>query len=243
MKFKIIPTSNLEGYIILPGDLRSDKYHNLLVGVNRLSYSPEIKQLGLSLQNNNQGFIGNINHEQALGLNRILGEITLSPRYFNDFLYLIYQGIRDNRKVYDVKGKKVNIRLLNKIWNDITKVRTPWRAEWLNAKFSKVKEAPYITYDKVMDNGNVRQVGEKLDEDTLMENKTPGISLEDWLKNPTNQGLPRKNIQNGSLYYWYPIENAVAGFYADSGRAVLSCGRNPTNSNIGLGVRRAKILK
>ena len=252
-----IPVTNLEGYIILPGDLRSDKYHDLLVEVSRLKYSPKVEQvatqLGLNLQNNDQGFIGSINHEQALGLNRSLENITLAPRYFNDFLYLIYQGVKDNKEVYDAKGKKVDPSLLKKIWDDITEVRSPWRAEWLNAKFkgeSKsgilnklgiLEDQFYITYDKVMDDGGVKQVTEELDEDTLMKSRTPGISLENWLKNPTIQGLPRKNVQDGNLYYWKPTNGSVAGFGAGSDGTLLSCDGDPASSNVALGVRAKKI--
>ena len=158
--------------------------------------------------------------------------------------YRIQPEIRDN-----AKGKKVDLGLLKKIWDDITEIRTPWRAEWLNVKFSKkpynfligLSNQHLITYDKIMDNGDVKQVTEELDQDTLMQDKL--ISLEEWLKNPNSQGLPGKSISDGNLYFYHPKDNSVARFDAYSSRASLDCFGNPSYSNSGLGVRFCRKVK
>jgi len=116
------------------------------------------------------------------------------------------------------------------VYNDITVVRSPYRGCWLNASFEKKEDGFYLQkYDF-----DGRTVDEKLDDDTLMTDIQ--ISLEDWLDNPTKQGLPRNNIKPGSLYYWHPRDNTVARFGAGSGRASLVCGGHPEVSVSGLGV-------
>ena len=117
------------------------------------------------------------------------------------------------------------------IYNEITEIRNPWRAEWLDAFFEKREDGMYVlTRNKTK--------AEKLDDDTLMEDKR--ISLKSWLNHPTNQGLPRKDVNEGGLYYWYPRDSSVARFGALSGRADLSCSRNPRNRNSALGVRAVR---
>ena len=76
-----------------------------------------------------------------------------------------------------------------------------------------------------------------------MEDKQPGISLDYWLRNATPQGLPPKNISDGSIYYWHPKDKAVAGFGADSDGVGLDAGRDPAYSVSSLGVRAAKIKR
>ena len=103
------------------------------------------------------------------------------------------------------------------LYNEMTKVRSPWRATWLNAFFEKRSDGLYI----LTENGIKVQ---KLDEDTLMENQ--GISLDSWIENPTSQGLPRRNVAKGNLNFYPSINNSVAGFLADDGGAGLDCGRS-----------------
>ena len=98
------------------------------------------------------------------------------------------------------------------IYDEITQVRNPWRSEWIDAYFEKRKDGFYVL------NGN-KTKSEKL-EDCLMADKIPGISLDDWVSgtNVTNQGLPKTKSKKGDLYYWYPRDKAVAGFFAGSVR-------------------------
>ena len=125
------------------------------------------------------------------------------------------------------------------IYNEITQVREPWRAEWLDADFKLVNGVLNINYNHTIQNGKlIPRNSEPLDGNTLMENRTPGISLEDWLKFPTSQGFPRKDIVKGDLYYWAPMSdnNSVARVNDYSDRADLYCSRNPSSRNSDLGV-------
>ncbi|MBU4308655.1 MAG: hypothetical protein KJ566_02585 [Nanoarchaeota archaeon] len=128
------------------------------------------------------------------------------------------------------------------VYNDITQVKSPWRAEWLDADF-KVEGKNMVVYYHVFENGEIVKKSEKLDKNTLMQNKMPGISLENWLQDSTKQGLPKENINSGSLYYWAPMKdnNSVARFNAIGDRVYLDCNGNPSGRISYLGVRVAKL--
>lgn len=131
------------------------------------------------------------------------------------------------------------------IYRDITEVRNPWRAEWLDADFKTRGKDLYINYNHILDSEGdlIPKNSEILNQNTLMRNKTPGISLENFLElNHTKQGLPNKKVKSGDLYYWCPRSdnNSVAGFDAVSGRAGLSCCGLPSIRNSILGVRAVR---
>jgi len=127
------------------------------------------------------------------------------------------------------------------IYKDITEVREPWRANWLDADFKLKGEDLYINYNHILDsNGKlVPKNIEIIDKNTLMEDKIPGISLDDYInKNYTKQGLPNKEVKSGDFYYWFPRSNnnSVAGFLAIFGGAGLICGGDPSDVSSSLGV-------
>lgn len=117
----------------------------------------------------------------------------------------------------------------NDIYKDITEKRDPWRSEWLDAYFEQRDDGMYVLTKNKFNSQKLEQC--------LMEDKTPGIDIESWLKNPTSQGLPNKKIKKGNLYYWYPRNGAVARFDAGSDWAYFDCLRYPSNSYASLGVR------
>ena len=112
------------------------------------------------------------------------------------------------------------------LYNEITEVRSPWRSNWIDAYFEQKDDGMYVL------TGN-KTKPEKL-QDCLMEDKQ--ISLEDFLNNPTKQGLPREDVNTGSFYFWNPRDKRVAWFGAGSGRAFLNCGGGPRYSYSDLGV-------
>lgn len=131
------------------------------------------------------------------------------------------------------------------IYRDITEIRNPWRAEWLDADFKIKGKNLCINYNHILDSkGNlIPKNSEILNQNTLMKDKTPGISLENFLKlNHTKQGLPNKKVKSGDLYYWHPRSdnNSVARFDAYSDGAGLDCDRDPSYGDLGLGVRAVK---
>jgi len=229
-----------ESYILLE---ETTDYPDLLIATHKLGYTPEVEQaakaLNLTLQNtaeekDGHKYIGNIQHQQALDVTKALQGFTLPLPQYKDFLRLLNSG-----NAYDGKGNQIPSTQLTKILNEVLEVRSPWRSEWLDAKFTKSGEKLQITYHKINSNGTLEEVTEQLDPDTLMKDKQ--IAIDSWLNNSTSQGLPRKNFSDGQLYYWYPREDRVAGFYAGSYRASLDCLWNPLSSYASLGVRLAKI--
>jgi len=111
------------------------------------------------------------------------------------------------------------------VYEDITAVREPYRAEWLDGFFEKRKDGLYVLTQN-------KSQSEKLD-DCLMEDCQADI-----LGSANKQGLPTRKL-NG-FYYWYPRENSVARFIAYSGRAYLDCYVYPTYGYSSLGVRVAR---
>lgn len=129
------------------------------------------------------------------------------------------------------------------LYREITEVRNPWRANWLDADFKMKGKDLYINYNHFLDNNGilVPKNSEVLDKSTLMETRVPGISLEDYiLKNHTSQGLPSKKVKSGSLYYWSPGKdnNSVARF--SSVWAGLDCDWDPSDRDSDLGVFAVK---
>lgn len=206
---------NADSYLILPGRKHGTyEYPDLLVSTQRTHNQENWNQAHESLRNE--------------------GSFMLTLRQYVDFLSLLKSGV-----AYNGKGKKVDKFVLDGILEDIIAVRTPWRAEWLNAKFSssgKLKKSWHIAYRDPQGNEIITPL-----EECLMDDKTPGIDLNYWLSNATFQGPPPKTNPDGSLYYWHPRNEAVAGFNAVSGGAGLDCGGYPRGSIPALGVRAAKI--
>jgi|SRR3989338_8302922 len=119
---------------------------------------------------------------------------------------------------------------LKKFYSEIIEIREPLRACHLDAYFKETKSGLWLlTRNKTK--------AEKL-ETCLMEDKIPGINLDDWLsrKNVTSQGFPKPNISKGDLHYWHPTNDSVARFYAYSGWAGLDCGGDPSGRDPSLGV-------
>ncbi len=215
----ILPASNIqnpEDYIILEGKTYDTySYPDLLVAKQK------------TLFNKNQD-------ESHKELNK-QGNFMLTIRQFADFLTLLKSG-----KAFDGAGNKIDSKELEQILNDIVEIKSPWRAERLDADFKVYNGVLHINYEhRINSNGELKpNYSEKL-EDCLMSDKTPGISFDDWLKNANRQGLPKPNVKTGKLYYWHPLNdnNSVAWFVAGSDWANLGCGRDPGDRFDSLGVR------
>jgi len=143
------------------------------------------------------------------------------------------------RKAKYADGSLIKPEEQERIFNEMYEVRNPWRAEYIDAKFKKENNNIYILYNHIIqiDNSLKPSNMEKL-ENTLIQDKTPGINLNEWIMNPNSHGLPRENIQNGTFYYWYPKDSKVAWLYADSVGALLDCIRGSAFSYGVLGVRK-----
>lgn len=233
-------------YIVVPGiRSRKEKRPNLWVCKYRLGMSPKVeqagRQIGLTLENtarentNGREYVGNINKEQAVRLNLLLGGRTSDIRLARDFLRLLFSG-----KAKDGIGNLVPKKELLAILDEITKVKYPWRAEWYEDSFTQgskglVLEKHYSLENNVL----VPQYSHELTS-CLMEDKTPGIDLQSWLRTSTAQGLPKKSVESGKLGYWYPRANSASGFLADPDIASFYCYGDPLDSGSWLGVRHVR---
>jgi len=215
----ILPATNIqnpEDYIILEGKTYDNySYSDLLVAKQKTLFNKTQDECHKEL--NKQG------------------NFMLAIRQFADFLTLLKSG-----KAFDGAGNKIDSKELEQILNEIVEVRSPWRAERLDADFKVYNGVLHINYEhRVNSNGKLKpNYSEKL-EDCLMQDKTPGINFDDWLKNANKQGLPKSDVKKGKLYYWYPRDdnNSVAGFDADSDWAGLDCSGYPGDRDDSLGVR------
>jgi hypothetical protein len=254
-------SSDLTNYIILEGERKrpnrspDHKYPDLLVSIPKLGMDPRIEALGLGVKNTaNEGksgdgapFIGNIKHKPAQDL--VLGleqrkTLVLPHLYDTDLVYDLLMSQEDpNFVLYRGDGveldPKIALQILDERFGfDKGKIRFrgPWRGEWLANTFGKNNTSYHVINPSCR---NLEYVTRDLDPDTLMEDRR--ISMLDWAKNPTSNGLPRKGIEKGKLTYCYPRKGAVARFLASSDGAGLGCNGDPEYSYSGLGVRVAKI--
>jgi len=236
---------NPSDYVFVPGiKTGKEKRPDLWVCKYRLGMSPEVEQAGKSLslqlentakEKNGKDYIGNINREQAIRLNLLLGGRTSNLRLTKDFLKLLFSG-----KALDGNRKNIRDSELANIANEITELRAPYRAEWFEDYFTTQGDELILNKNYVL-SGDVL-VPEYSNPLTtcLMEDRLPGIDLQDWLTKSTAQGLPRKNIKQAKLWYWYPRENGASRFVANPDDADLDCYGDPLISNSRLGVRHVR---
>ncbi len=154
----------------------------------------------------------------------------LTLKEFADFLLLLRSG-----KAEDGLGNKIAKAELDNLYLDITEVRDPYRAEWLDAKFEDKNGVLHLNYNHITKGKNLEARNSEPLETCLMKNCKVELSTFN------NQGLPTK--EGTDFNYWAPQEGRVAWFYANAGRAGLYCDGGPLGSYSDLGVRGAKIFK
>jgi len=142
--------------------------------------------------------------------------------------------------------------LLDKNWQttkdtlkdqEITEIRDPYRAEWLNARFNEREDGMYIISEDALIKGKYKDQEIKLDNCLMLDRclmRDRYISLDRYLDSITLHGLPPANIPNGNLNYWYPRDSSVAHLNAISRGAGLICCQDPAFSYFGLGVFGAR---
>jgi hypothetical protein len=130
-----------------------------------------------------------------------------------------------------VEVLKYTQKELPEVYNKITEVRSPRRAEWIDVYFELREDELYVL------TGN-KSHAEKI-EPCLMQNKY--ISLDDWIQHShTEQGFPSKNVQSGKLYNWTMVNGTVARFFVHGGIPCFNCNGLPSEGDSDLGVRAVK---
>jgi hypothetical protein len=207
--------------------------------------NPKVYTLRKDLENSSLKGSDKFIHIPSLNLD-FIGERTLQGKnWYETHKELQSNGLSMPTPIEFLESLKYIKANFPELYKEITEVRNPWRTNWLDADFKVKGKDLYINYNHVLDtSGNlVPKNSEVLDKNTLMNDKIPGISLENFLEeNHTSQGLPNKKVKSGDLYYWNPRSdnNSVARFSASSSRAGLICGRDPSYSNSVLGVFAVK---
>lgn len=237
---------NPADYILLEGQSGKDGYPDLWVCKYRLGLSPVVEavggEIGMRLQNtakesNGKEYIGNINREQALRLNLMLGGRTLNTRTGKDFFKLLFFG-----EVFDGNGEKISNAESSEIAEEITgmRKRNPHRAELFEDYFTKGDDGLILNKNYVLQDGVLVPEYSRVLTSCLMKDKTPGISLVSWLEKSTAQGYPRKNIKSDKLWYFHPRQDSAVRFDAESGMSYLLCHGNPLRLGDGFGARHVR---
>jgi hypothetical protein len=151
-------------------------------------------------------------------------QMMLPPYQFREFL----KFLRDSQNPEHIK-----------IFKDITEVKSPWRAEWINARFEKTGNKINMISENVLNNGKYITPNIKLDT-YLINDRTPGISLDEWLDSNAKHGLPKSGINQGELSYWAPVDGRVSWFGAGSDRTCLICHWDRSFTHSVLGVRACR---
>lgn len=247
----LIAEIDKKNWIVIPEEFTNGKYRAEM-SPGRLAFNSAVEKAGKELVINYQNssrdslgreFVGNNNWFDSLKLNLALGVGTPDLREFIDYGNLLYQGMNGKIKVYDVSGNQLNPEFLKNLFDDyFFTIRNSQRANWFDADFKEENGGLYLNSKHILDSkGNLIPDSHKiLDKDTLMKDRTLGISLDNYiLKNHTSQGLPSKKVKYGDFYYFFPgsyDNNSVASFNAISDRAILYCYGDPLGRNSDLGV-------
>jgi hypothetical protein len=236
IRYEIVPVSddpavltlldlNPADFIFLEGKDGKEGHPDLWAAKYRLQASPLVKIIGESAglqlsdtakEKNGRGYMGNINQEQALRLNLLLGGRTINAKIATELFEVLL-----SRKAYDGNGKKIKDSEQDFILDEIVGVRGPVRAEWYEDSFKSKNGELILMKNYILQNGVLVPSYVNPLQPCLMQSKAPGISFKNWVENANNQGWPRENIENGGFHYWPPTNETVAGFRADSDWAVL----------------------
>jgi len=242
-----LSTSDLNpaDFLFLEGRDGKEGHPDLWYSKHRLQTSPSVKQIGKNLgldladtaqEKNGRGYIGNINHGQALRLNLLLGGRTTNAKIETDVFRMLLSG-----KAYDGRGKIVDKGEIDGLLDEKVGVRNPGRAEWLEDSFKSAGNGIVLMKNYVLQGDVLVPSYNAPLRGCLMNNKTPGINFRNWVKNSTSQGWPRANIKEGETYYWSPTAGNVARLVAYSGRAYLVGNGDPHVANSWLGVRHLRV--
>ena len=158
----------------------------------------------------------------------------LVPEFMNHFVNVLNAHKKSSQLLY-ADGTLVSKSEVEDLYRYLTTNHRSGCWTWLDAKFEETNGIWQVKYAHRFNNGNlIAGKTEKL-ENCLREDCFVELDF-------TKQGLPIKKSatqeyhRGSNIQYWHPRKDSVARFNADSDRAVLYCGRVPTNTNASLGV-------
>ena len=161
-----------------------------------------------------------------------------SPSLFMPYFMHVRDASQGNTTLYTAGNNPIPTNEAEELWKYLSTDYNNGCWTWLDAKFSEENNVWKIGHNhKVIQKGKDKSLEGKTETLESCIRKDCFVDLEF-----NTQGLPIRKSQNQNykqgenIYYWHPRNKTVARFYADSGRAFLSCGRNPSGSNRALGV-------
>lgn len=208
------------------------------------------KKLGIKLKNtgiglDGEGFIGNINREQALKLNLLTGSRTATIREFMDYHFLLEQGVRNNKAVYNGAGRRINYNRVLALYADLQAHQDPIRGEFLDGFFGYKYEIKLG-----LDRKNIRVIRYEhrlTSKGDLLAKKVEPLekrfTKDDYIDitSLNRQGLPKRGSTRTDFYFYVPISCVV--FTANSIRTLFHCGLPYDCSSHDFGVRPVRIRK
>ena len=189
--------------------------YNLAISPGRIAYSPAVekagKTLGLHLRNTAEDslyreFVGRVKWDQAMKLNLLMGNRSLIPIEAVNFWYLLNEGAKGNIAVRTNDGEKLKRKYLREIKDDMVKIQSPGRGEWLDANFEKNENGFYLNSNHILQNNKlVPKYSELVMKNTLKKNKK--ISLESLFRTKNIQGFPTRKTKKGNVHYFPSSED------------------------------------
>jgi hypothetical protein len=162
-----------------------------------------------------------------------------TPKIFMKHFMNVMAAKQGLAKLYDGSGNEITGNDLDDIYKHLTKDHIAvfgsqsgaWT--WLNAGFNDGK---LETIMGINSNGTFQIKREPL-ENCLNENAYITFNFNSQgLASPSSKDSNQSYLQGKNIYFYKPVQGAVARFDADSRRAYLDCVRNPTGANASLGV-------
>ena len=172
-----------------------------------------------------------------------------TPRIFTSHFKNVISAKAGDRKLLYANGSEVEDDLVDEMYKHVTRNHKDvynsnnagaWT--WLNGRFIKGEGFNGLNIETIIGikiakkNKSFEVISTPLEE-CLWEDTWTDISLNSQgLAAADSKSATQSNVHGKTMYFWYPRKDHVARFIANSGRADLSCDRNPTGSNSGLGV-------
>ncbi len=213
------------GYCMSPARLRFTKKDS----PNNRALEEIAKYMGVKFRNTSQDsmgrwFIGGDNDsglagnwEEFMKLNLYLGKKVPSIKEAREFMKVLFEGL-NGKEIYTVGGERLKTEYMQKVLFDFSKTHTvaKTRSTFLEDYFDFSKGILTLKKNCIIKEGHLLPTYKKeLDNNTLKQDRAPGISLQSFLKGgSTSQGLPSNNVEEGDLYYLAPRKdgNYVSAF-------------------------------
>ena len=167
-----------------------------------------------------------------------------SQRQFMRHWFNVQESAEGKRRLVYADGSPVSDDVSKDLWGYMSSTdRTPWKGKicwtWLNSLFKEENGEWFVEEDlKVVLNAKKEKSlkGTPIRLDTcIMSDGYADLNFNSQSL-PLTQSSVQEYEQGKNIYFWHPRNERVAGFCADSGRALLYCSWVPADFGSSLGV-------